>query len=327
MRTRLQSAFDRFIDIRGMEDAEVDDMMRSMDIDVAIDLTGYTGVSRTGVLARRPAPVQVNYLGFPATMGADYIDYIIGDRIVIPAEAWPYFSEKIVWLPDSYQANDTKRRIAERVPKRADEGLPENGFVFCCFNSNHKILPHMFDIWMRLLKSVEGSVLWLLQNNVAVKTNLCREAQTRGVDPERLVFASRLSPPDHLARHALGDLFLDTLPYNAHTTGSDALWAGLPIVTTPGAAFASRVGASLLTALGLAELIAPSLDAYEALALRLARDPSSLAAIKANLKRNRDTAPLFDTARTTRALEAAYARMVERHRAGAAPASFAVDPP
>lgn len=327
MRTRLQSAFDRFIDIRGMDDAEVAEMIRSMEIDIAIDLTGYTGVSRTGILARRPAPVQVNYLGFPATMGADYIDYIIGDRVVIPPDVWPCFSEKIVWLPDCYQANDTKRRMAERVPKRVDEGLPQNGFVFCCFNNNHKILPRMFDIWMRLLKAIEGSVLWLLQDNVAVKANLRREAQTRGVDADRLVFASRVSPPDHLARQALADLFLDTLPYNAHTTGSDALWAGLPIVTTPGPAFAGRVGASLLTAVGLPELIAPSLDAYEALALKLARDPSALAGIRAKLARSRNAAPLFDTVRTTRALEAAYARMVERHRARAEPASFAVDLP
>lgn len=325
MRTRIQSAFDRFIDIRDMSDADAADIMRKTEIDIAIDLTGYTGISRTGILARRPAPLQVNYLGFPATMGAEYIDYIVGDRIVIPGEDAPYYSEKIVWLPDAYQANDTKRRIAFRAPERAEQGLPDNGFVFCCFNNNQKILPVMFDVWMRLLRDVEGSVLWLLQDNAAAKRNLKREAEARGVNSDRLVFAPRASPPDHLARQRLADLFLDTLPYNAHTTASDALWAGLPIVTTPGSTFAGRVAASLLTAVGLPELIAPSLEAYEALALKLALNPAELGALKAKLKRNRDTAPLFDTARITRHLETAYTRMVERFLAGEPPASFAVN--
>jgi protein O-GlcNAc transferase len=324
MRKRMETVFDRFIDIRSMDDADVAAMLRQLEADIAVDLTGYTGMSRTGVMARRPAPIQVNYLGFPSTMGADYIDYIIGDRVVIPPESWPHYNEKIVWLPDQYQANDTKRAAAERTPSRAVMGLPETGFVFCCFNNNHKIAPEMFDIWMRLLQRVEGSVLWLLQDNSAVARNLKREAQARGLSPDRLVFATRLEPPEHLARQRLADLFLDTLPYNAHTTASDALWIGLPILTTPGATFAGRVAASLIAAAGVPELIAPSLEAYEAQALTLAREPEALAAIKAKLAANRESCALFDTARIARHLEAAFTRMHERWRAGEQPASFAV---
>lgn len=326
MRTRLEQAFERFIDIRDMEDADVLAKLKELEIDIAVDLTGYTGVSRTGLFARRIAPVQVNYLGFPSTMGAGYMDYIIGDRTVIPPEDVDHYDEKVVWLPDQYQANDRKRAIAPRIPSRAEEGLPEKGFVFCCFNNNHKITPEMFSIWMRLLAQTEGSVLWLYQDNSAAARNLRREAEARGISGSRLIFASRVEPMDHLARHALADLFLDTLPYNAHTTASDALWAGVPLVTSPGTAFPGRVAKSLVTAAGLPELAAPALEAYEALALTLARDPKKLGAIKDKILRNRDSCPLFDTAKITRYLEAAYLRMHERHIAGEPPAGFAVPP-
>ena len=208
--------------------------MREAEIDIAVDLKGYTQEGRPGILAHRPAPIQAQYLGYPGTMAAGYYDYVIADPIVIPEEHRPFFSEQVAYLPDTYQCNDSKRAIAPRAPRRSEMGLPENGFVFCCFNNNHKILPEMFDIWMRLLRQVDNSVLWLLQDNLAVVRSLSREAIARGVAPERLVFARRCMPADHLARQRLADLFLDTLPYNAHTTCSDALWAGLPVVTVLG---------------------------------------------------------------------------------------------
>jgi protein O-GlcNAc transferase len=324
MRARLISAFDRFVDARNMSDLEVARLMRELEIDVVIDLKGFTAEARPAILSLRPAPVQAQYLGYPGTMGADYIDYVIGDKIVIPEDHLIHYSEKVVYLPESYQCNDRQRLVAPRLPTRSEAGLPEKGFVFCCLNNNHKILPEMFDIWMRLLKQIENSVLWLLEDNAAVRVNLRREAEARGVSGSRLVFARRTTPPEHLARQRLADLFLDTLPYNAHTTASDALWVGLPMVTTPGSTFAGRVATSLLTAVGLPELIAPSLEAYEALALKLARDRFILAGLKAKLERNRDTASLFDTVRITRHLEAAYTGMYERHLAGEPPASFAV---
>jgi protein O-GlcNAc transferase len=326
MRRRLEQAFDRFIDIRDRDDTGVTAVLREMEIDIAIDLTGYTGVSRTGLFARRIAPVQVNYLGFPSTMGAEYMDYIIADRTVIPPEDVEHYSEQVVWLPDQYQANDRKRALAPRIPSREEAGLPANGFVYCCFNNNHKITPEMFSIWMRLLAQVEGSVLWLYQDNSAAARNLRREAQARGISGERLIFAPRVEPMEHLARHTLADLFLDTLPYNAHTTASDALWTGIPIITVPGATFAGRVATSLVTAAGVPELAVPALEDYEQLALALARDPERLRAVRDKILRNRETCALFDTEKITRYLEAAYRRMHERHRAGEPPAGFAVPP-
>jgi predicted O-linked N-acetylglucosamine transferase (SPINDLY family) len=243
---------------------------------------------------------------------------------VIPDEHRRFFSEQVAYLPDTYQCNDSKRAIAPRAPGRREAGLPENGFVFCCFNNNHKILPQMFDVWMRLLREVDNSVLWLLQDNLAVMRNLSREAIARGVAPERLVFARRCMPADHLARQRLADLFLDTLPYNAHTTCSDALWAGLPVLTVQGSCFAGRVAASLLSAHGVPELITQSLDEYEALALKLARDSVALTAIREKVARHRDTHALFDTARFTRNLEAAYQTMWERHQRGERPQTFSV---
>jgi predicted O-linked N-acetylglucosamine transferase (SPINDLY family) len=324
MRARLMGGCDRFADVGGRNDAEVSAMLRHMETDIAIDLKGYTEGSRPGIFARRPAPVQVNYLAHPGTMGAAYMDYIVADEMVIPPEQQRHYSEKVVYLPDCYQANDSKRRIAQRTPARSEARLPDGAFVFCSFNASFKITPAIFDIWMRLVAAVDGSVLWLLEDNEAATANLKREAEARGVSPDRLVFAPRVSVEDHLARHRLADLFLDTLPCAAHTTASDALWAGLPLLTAPGGTFAGRVAASALRAVGMGELIAPSLEAYESLALALARDPARLSSIRAKLARNRDTQPLFDTARFTRNLEAAYATMWERYRSGLPPASFGV---
>ena len=276
------------------------------------------------MFAHRPCPVQVNYLGFPGTLGADYIDYIVADRHVIPPQDQSCYAEQVVYLPDTYQANDSKRRIAERTPTRAESGLPESGFVYCCFNNNYKITPDIFDVWMRLLDKVNGSALWLLEDNDTASRNLRREAQERGIAPERLVFAPRKGLEEHLARHRLADLFLDTLPYNAHTTASDALWAGLPLLTCQGTTFPGRVGTSLLHAVGLPELVARDLTEYETLALRLAMSPSALASIRAKLARNRTTMPLFDTERFRRHIESAYAIMWERNQRGEPPASFAV---
>jgi predicted O-linked N-acetylglucosamine transferase (SPINDLY family) len=321
MRARLANAFDRFVDVRDRGDMEVAELLREMEIDIAVDLKGYTNEGRPGILNYRPAPVQAHYLGFPGTMGVDCVDYLIADSVVIPPEHRPFYTEKIAYLPDTYQCNDSKRAVATRIPTRIELGLPP-GFVFCCFNNNHKILPETFGIWMRLLTQVDGSVLWLLKDNDAVAANLRREAAARGISPERLIFAPRTDPALHLARQSVADLFFDTLPYNAHTTASDALWAGLPVLTLAGSTFAGRVAASLLTAAGLPELITHSPSDYEALALKLARDPAALAAIKAKLRANRNSCALFDTVRITRSLEAAYTQMWERAQHGLPPATF-----
>ena len=324
MRQRLTRSFDRFIDVRMKTDQAIAEHVRDLEIDIVIDLKGFTQDARPGVLAKRPAPVQVNYLGFPATMGAPYIHYIIADRFVIPDDQCDAYAEKVVHLPDSYQPNDRDRVISERAPLRADAGLPETGLVLCSFNNNFKITPDVFDIWMRLLREIDGSVLWLLQGNAAAPANLRLEAEARGVSGDRLIFAPRMKAEDHLARHRLADLFLDTYPCNAHTTASDALWAGLPVLTCAGETFASRVAGSLLHAVGLPELVTHSLADYEALAFRLARDPGLLASLKQKLAQNRDTYPLFDTERSTRHLEAAYVTMWERYQRGEAPVDFDV---
>jgi len=322
---RIRASFERFVDIPLQSDRNIADLIRQLEIDIAVDLNGFTQNGRTDVFAQRPAPIQVSYLGYSGTMGADYYDYIIADRTVIPEEHFDFYSEKAVWLPDSFLVNDAARPIVERTPTRGELHLPETGFVFCCFNQSYKLNPTIFDVWMRLLKAVDGSVLWLREYNETALHNLRLEAERRGVAPERLVFA----PPvpliaEHLARHRQADLFLDTLPYNGHTTAADALWAGLPVVTCLGSAFAGRVAASLLQAVGLSELITASLEDYEALALKLARDPVLLASLKAKLARNRGTYPLFDTERFTRNLEAAYTTMWRRYQNAEPPASFAV---
>jgi predicted O-linked N-acetylglucosamine transferase (SPINDLY family) len=324
MRRRIEAAFDRFIDAPSLSDAEIAAMMREMEIDIAIDLNGQAGGARPGILAHRPTPLQTSYLGNCGTMGVPFIDYIIADQIVVPANQARHYTEKVVYLPNSYQCNDSRRDVPRSTTSRADVELPEAGFVFCCFNNNYKVAPEIFDVWMRLLAACPGSVLWLLADNPYAMLNLRREAAARGVAPERLVFAPRLSREDHLARHRLADLFLDTLPVNAHATASDALWAGLPLLTCIGNTFAGRVGASLLQAIGLPELVASSLAEYEAIALALARDPEALARVRTKLVSNRSTQPLFDTARTTRNLETAYMTMWERTRRGEPPESFIV---
>ena len=327
MRVRLEGAFDRFIDMRGRSDYDIAAALHVMEVDIAVDLMGLTGECRTGILAHRPAPVQVNYLGFPGTMGADFMDYIVADGVVIPEEQQRYYTEKVATLPHCYLPADDERALPQRTLTRADVGLPAVGFVFTSFNNAYKFNPPIFDVWMRLLLAVEGSVLWLPENNAYAQRNLRSEAGCRGVAPERLIFAPPIpDPAEHLARLAVADLFLDTTPYNAHTTAIDALWAGLPVITLIGNSFASRVAASALMAAGLPELIASSAVAYEALALQLARDPARLADIRTRLSVQKRTAPLFDTARFTRDLEAAFVTMWERQQRGEAPAAFAVAP-
>lgn len=323
---RVSAALAHFHDVHDKNDAEVAALLRSLEIDIVIDLIGYTQGTRPGILARRPAPVQVNYLGYPGTMGTPHHDYIIADPTVIPTEARQFYAEQVVHLPDCYLPNDRARAIAARTPGRAEEGLPEQGFVFCGFNNPFKFSPEIFDIWMRLLGGIEGSVLWLRNIKGKAFDNLRREAERRGIAGERIVFARRTERmEDHLARHRLADLFLDTPHYNAHAGACDALWAGLPLITCVGTAFAGRVGASVLKAAGLPDLITTSLADYEALALRLAREPETLAAIKDRLARNRLTTPLFDTARFTRHIEAAYATMWQRCQNGEPPQAFAVE--
>jgi predicted O-linked N-acetylglucosamine transferase (SPINDLY family) len=318
MRERLAKSFDRFVDIREMTDEAAFEAMREAGIDIAVDLKGYTQNHRAGVMARRPAPVQVSFLGYPGTMGADFIDYLIADPVLIGPGEEAFYSEKIVRLPDTYQVN-TPRPVGPAPAGRAEQGLPEKGVVFASFNNSYKITRPVFGVWMRLLKATPGSVLWLLGDNAAAVETLKREAAARDIDPGRLVFAERLPQAEHLARQALADLFLDTVPVNAHTTASDALWAGLPVVTCKGRAFIGRVAASVLTAADMPELITETLEGYEALALSLARDPDRVAALKARLMSGRAKSRLFDTARFTRHLEAAYEVMQERAAAGLAP--------
>ena len=251
-RMRLPAAFDHFIDVRERTDAEITTLIGDMEVDICIDLAGHTTDSRIAVFAARPAPVQVNYLGFPATMGVSYYDYIIGDRVVIPEGARSSFAEKVVDLPDCFQVNDNRRPVPAEPPPRSDVGLPDNGFVFCCFNSGYKLRPAIFDVWMKLLQAVPDSVLWLVARDVAANDRLRKEARLRGINGERLIFAKALPYDKHLTRFQLADLFLDTIPYNGGATTSDALWCGVPVVTCSGEAFASRMAASLLTAVGIA---------------------------------------------------------------------------
>jgi len=311
MRRRLERAFDRFVDIAPLSHRAAAARVHQDGIDILVDLKGYTYHARPQIMAHRPAAVQVNYLGYPATMGADFIDYIIVDSFVVPGDQQPFFAEQLVHLPGCYQANDTRRHIPAAAPSRTDCGLPRDAFVFCCFNNSYKITPAFFDIWMRLLDAIRGSVLWLLAPNDLVMRNLRREAERRGVDPDRLVFAAIVPRSEHLSRHRNADLFLDTLPCNAHTTASDALWAGLPILTCAGATFAGRVAASLLTDLGLPQLITSSPADYERTARELAREPQRLLPIRDALAQRRDQGTLFDCARLARRLEAAYLRMWE----------------
>ncbi|MBO9679860.1 MAG: tetratricopeptide repeat protein [Acidovorax sp.] len=319
MRQRVAAAFDHFIDVRERSDIDIARLSRELGIDIAVDLTGFTRHNRFGCFSFRCAPVQVSYLGYPGTTGADYMDYVIADRVVIPPPAQAHFTEKVVYLPHSYQVNDSRRKVSGRAFTRGEAGLPPDGFVFCCFNNNYKIMPSTFDGWMRILLAVEGSVLWLLEDNPAAARNLRREAQARGISAERLVFAPRMPMDEHLARHRLADLFLDTLPYNAHTTASDALWAGLPLLTCMGESFASRVAASLLYAVGLPELVTHTQAEFEARAIDLARDRGPLRGMRDRLREQAQRSPLFDARRFARHIEAAYATMYERSCRGLPP--------
>jgi predicted O-linked N-acetylglucosamine transferase (SPINDLY family) len=313
MRLRLSQAFNQFIDVCDMSDLEIAKLARDLQIDIAVDLGGHTQDSRTGIFSNRAAPIQISYIGYLGTMGAEYYDYLLADETIIPDELQKFYAEKIVYLP-SYQVNDRKRLISDRQFTRQELGLPEHGFVFCCLNNNYKILPATFDGWMRILKIVVGSALWLLEDNEWSRENLKKEAEKQGIAADRLVFAERLPLPEHLARHRQADLFLDTFPCNAGATASDALWTGLPILTRMGRSFASRVAASLLNAIGLPELITNTQEEYEALAIELALNQNKLAEIKLKLANNRLTTPLFDTPLFTKNLETAYIKMMGRYQ-------------
>jgi predicted O-linked N-acetylglucosamine transferase (SPINDLY family) len=319
MGRRVSTAMDRFIDVSAISDAEIAHLSRSLEIDIAIDLKGYTRGHRAGIFAERAAPIQVSFVAYPGTMGAPYMDYLIADRTIVPNDLRQHYTEKIVALPASYQPNDSHRRISGTPATCAAENLPESAFVFCCFNNAYKITQEVFDSWMRILARVEGSVLWLLEDNAATSANLRVEAIRRGVSPERLVFAKPVALTDHLARLSLAHLFLDTLPYNAHTTASDALWTGVPVLTRIGETFAGRVAASLLRAVGLPELITNTPQEFEQLAVDLAHNPAHMKSLHDRLKAAYTTAPLFDTAAYTSHLEAAYIAMYWRHNAGLAP--------
>jgi protein O-GlcNAc transferase len=325
MRARLERAFDRFFDIRALSHREAAERIHADGVDILVDLKGYTRHARPAISAYRPSPVQASYLGYPATMGADFIDYIIVDPLIVPDNQQLFFSERLVHLPCSYQVNDRRREVCSQASSRRDCGLPTEGLVLCSFNNGYKISPAFFDIWMRLLRSIPGSVLWLLETNGLVEGNLRSEAEKRGVDATRLIFAPVVPLAEHLGRHRHADLFLDTLPCNAHTTASDALWVGLPVLTCSGETFAGRVAGSLLTAIGMPQLITGSLEEYEQAALALASAPHRLAALRQELERKREGSSLFDLARYARNIEAAYARMWQTWLDGRTPAAFSID--
>lgn len=318
-RARMGDQVDSFVQVRDMTDRQIVDLVRSHDLDIAVDLKGHTKDARVQIFAERVAPIQINYLGYPGTMGLEAMDYILADPIVVPAGSEGFYNEKILRLPHSYQPNDDHRTIIDSSEDRAALGLPEGGFVFCCFNQGYKITPREFDIWMRLLREVDGSVLWLVHGGDKAAENLRKEAVRRGVDPDRLVFAPKRPHSEHLGRHRHADLFLDTFAVNAHTTASDALWGGLPVLTLAGRQFAARVAASVVTAVGLPELVVESEQAYYETARDLARSPDRMAEITARLAANRRTEPLFDTIGYTRQIEAAYAAVHERRLQGLAP--------
>ena len=325
IRQRLIRAFDRFHDVRLQSDGDIANLIRTHDVDILVDLNGRTDHARAGVLAMRAAPIQINYLGYPGTMGADFIDYIIADRAVIPEKHQGYYTEKIIYMPDTFQANDRIPGAVEKLWARTTVVLPAHGVIFCCFNGSYKIKTAVFDSWMRILRQVDGSVLWLFADGPSTQMNLRREAMARGVAADRLVFAPRVPLPEHQARMQLADLFLDTLPFNGGATASGALWAGVPVLTRIGDTFAGRMGASLLSAIGLPELIASSAEAYEAMAVNLGSHPEKIAAIKRKLADNRLVMPLFDTERFTRHLEAAYVAIHARQLRGEPAVTFDVE--
>lgn len=323
---RVRRSFDKFLDVRAYSDRVVAQLARELEIDIAIDLKGFTQDGRAGIFAERAAPIQVNYLGYPGSMGAPYIDYLIADPVIIPDHLRQFYSESVVRLPFCYQANDNQRHIADETPLREEMGLPPEGRVLCSFNNNYKITPAVFDVWMRVLMRFPDCVLWLLQDNESAVQNLRKEAKARGVDSDRLVFAPRLRNDLHLARQRLADLFIDTYPCNAHTTASDALWAGLPIVTCKGETFASRVAASLLSAMNLHEGITDNLDDYEAKICELLGSPRALNDLQQKTALARTNSPVFDTKAIAKQLEAAYKGMYERLRNGVSPEAFDVEP-
>ena len=325
-RQRALLCFDQFVDVRFKSDREIAVLARTMEIDIAVDLKGYTQDCRTGIFAEESAPIQVNYLGYPGTMAVDYMDYLIADRTLIPEDKQPYYSEKIVYLPNSYQVNVSKRTVTETALTRQELGLPDTGFIFCCFNNNYKITPTTFAGWMRILTAVEGSVLWLFEGNTSAIKNLKKEAIKLEINEERLIFAKHMPIADHLNRIQLADLFLDTLPYNAHTTTSDALRMALPVLTCIGESFASRVAASLLNAVNLPELITTTQAQYESLAIDLALHPEKLKALKDKLANNLPTAPLYNTPLFTQHLESAYLSMYDRYQNGLDPEHIYVEP-
>jgi predicted O-linked N-acetylglucosamine transferase (SPINDLY family) len=324
IQNRISSAFDKFINTRLKNDQEIAELSRVMGIDIAVDLTGSTANERVGIFAYRAAPIQISYIGYLGTIGAEYYDYLIADKTIIPVKNQDYYAEKIVYLP-SYQVNDSKRLISDKVFKKIELNLPVNGFVFCCFNNSYKIVPSTFEGWMKILNAVPDSILFLYASNKRAEVNLKIEAEKRGVSQNRIIFCNWIERSEYLARFKVADLFLDTLPYNAGTTASDALWAGLPVLTCMGESFASRVAASLLNAIELPELITTTQAEYEAKAIELGNNPAKLKAIKDKLERNRLTTALFDTPRFTKHIEAAYIKMYERYQADLPPDHIYID--
>lgn len=319
LRFRAIQGVDRFIDVTHKTDEEVAKISRSWDIDIAVDLKGFTAGGRLGIFCYRAAPIQVSFLGYPGTLGVSYMDYLIADRVLVPSEYHEFYSEKIVYMPASYQVNESWKELPEIKFDKKTLGLPENGFVYCCFNNNYKITPIMFESWIKILKYVPKSVLWVFQDNELAAQNLRREAEQRDLDPSRLIFAKKMNSSDHLSRHRHADLFLDTLPCNAHTTARDALWAGLPVLTQLGRSFSARVAASLLTAVGLPELVVESRQAYEEKAIELAMFPEKLDGLKIKLRNNLGSAPLFDTTKYISHIERAYELMYDRYIKGIPP--------
>jgi predicted O-linked N-acetylglucosamine transferase (SPINDLY family) len=324
IRQRIEKSFDNFQDVEGISDLDIAHQARKDEIDIAVDLNGFTQNARTAIFAYRAAPIQINYLGYPGTLGADFIDYIIADTTLIPDQNQKYFSEKPIYLPNTYMPTDDSRVLSQKEIMRSDLGLPEDAFVFCCFNNNYKISSAEFDIWMRILSKVPNSVLWLRKSNSFSHINLSNEAIKRKIDPSRIIFAEKMPMPEHLARHRLADLFIDTFAFNAHTTATEALWAGLPVVTKLGQGFAARVAASLLNAVGLPELITKDEKEYENLILTLASKPRYLAKIKEKLLSNLSTHPLFDTEQYTKHLEDGFQQAYNNYYAGNPPMTIIV---
>ena len=313
MRKRVSSAFDQFINVNSKSDKEIAELSRDLKIDIAVDLMGFTKNHRFGIFVERCAPIQASYLGYSGTTGSDYIDYIIADKVLIPEESQKFYTEKIIYLPDSFMVSDTTKKISNKVYTRQELGLPKSGFVFCCFSQNYKITPDVFDTWMRILKKVENSVLWLAENNKTGVKNIKNEAELRGIDPNRIIFAQHMLLAEHLARHRLADLFIDTFPYTAHTTCNDALWSNVPVLTRIGESFASRGAASLLSAISLSELITNTEKEYEDLAIKIATNKNYFTEIKNKLSKNRTSKPLFNTKLFTQNIESAYFKIYEKY--------------